>query len=79
MTEAERIARGLTEAQREEVLSLSSEWTIRKWAGQQPPWLTWLPPSVLEQACPTHPRAQRLRLTPLGEAVRHLLTEKRDG
>jgi len=66
----DKLARGLTEAQREEVLSLSGEWTIRKWAGQQPPWSVWLPSSILEQATPTHMHSQRLRLTPLGLALK---------
>lgn len=72
---AGEIAKGLTKAQREEVLSLTGEWTQRKWAGQQPPWLIWLPPSILEQATPTQVHSQRLRLTPLGLAVRAHLQE----
>ena len=62
------IARGLTKAQREEILSLSGEWTQRRW-GQEAPWIVWLPPSLLEQATPTRINFQRLRLTPLGLAV----------
>ena len=79
MTDARQIAESLTDAQRREVLSLSGEWRQRKWAGQQPPWSIWLPPSVLEQATPTRVDAQRLRLTPLGLAVRAELERMSDG
>lgn len=78
MSEIEKIAAGLTEAQRAEVLSLSGEWTVRKWAGQRPPWEVWLPPSLLEQACPASPKVQRLRLTALGLRVRDHLKGGRD-
>lgn len=67
------VAKGLTKAQRDEVLSLSGEWTVRRYSGQQPPWSVWLPPSVLEQATPTLVHSQRLRLTPFGLAVREHL------
>ena len=69
MTDPAQIARGLSKAQRAEVISLSSEWTQRRW-GQEAPWIVWLPPSLLEQATPTRINFQRLRLTPLGLAVR---------
>lgn len=72
------LSKGLTKAQREEVLSLTGEWTQRKWAGQRPPWDVWLPPSVLEQATPTQVHSQRLRLTETGLAVRAYLTENPD-
>ena len=74
MTErAREVAKGLTKAQREEVLSLSGDWTVRRYSSQMPPWLIWLPPSVLEQATPTLVHFQRLRLTPFGLAVRSIL------
>jgi hypothetical protein len=76
MTDPAEVAAKLTEAQREEVLSLSGEWRQRRWSGQQPPWAVWLPPSILEQATPTRVDAQRLRLTPLGLSVRAVLQEK---
>ena len=76
---AEKVAEALTKAQLEEVLSLSGEWTIRKWSGQQPPWSVWLPPSITEQATPTHYLAQRIRLTPLGLALRNHLKGQNDG
>jgi len=74
----EQIAAGLTKDQKAEVLSLSGEWTQRRWSGQQPPWAVWLPPSITEQACPTRVDAQRIRLTPLGQQVRAIL-EKNNG
>lgn len=75
MTDLVSLARQLTEEQKAEILSLSGEWKQRRWAGQRPPWAVWLPPSLLEQACPTRVDAQRLRLTPLGLALRQHIKE----
>lgn len=74
----EQIAASLTKDQKAEVLSLSGEWTQRRWSGQQPPWKVWLPPSISEQATPTRLDAQRLRLTPLGQQVRAILEKQHD-
>lgn len=79
MTDVAEIARGLTKAQRDEILSLSGEWKQRRWAGQVPPWSVWLPPSISEQATPTRIDAQRIRLTLLGLAVRDYLKGQEDG
>lgn len=78
MPDVAEIAKLLTEAQREEVLSLSGEWRVRRISGQQPPWSVWLPCSILEQATPTALNSQRLRLTKTGLAVRAYLENSHD-
>lgn len=68
---AAEIARGLSEAQRKFLCQLSGEWSVlaRPLDGQ----VIWLPPSLLEQATPLRIGTERLRLTPLGLAVREYL------
>ena len=66
------IAAKLTEAQRAKVLSLSGDWTTQPTSYAEP--VVWLAPSILEQAIPPRMQTERLRLTPLGQAVRdHIL------
>jgi hypothetical protein len=70
MTDVAKIAASLSEAQRRAILILSGQWVSR----MLPERIIWLDPSILETAAPLRSGHERVRLTPLGLAVRaHLL------
>jgi hypothetical protein len=71
MTPAE-IAAGLTEAQRKAIIILSGNWVSRAQADR----MIWLDPSILETTTPLRTGHERVRLTPLGLAVRAVLLNK---
>ncbi len=66
------IAAKLSDAQRKMVLSLSGDWTVRQMDYGTP--MVWLDPAILQMATPPSLWTERLRLSPLGLAVRdHIL------
>lgn len=69
MSEIETLAKGLTEAQKREVMILSDQWASR----MLPERMIWLDPSILEITTPLRTGHERVRLTPLGLQVRDYL------
>ncbi len=68
------IAAGLTKAQKRGVLILSGIWASRV----LPDRMVWLDPQLLETTAPLRTGHERVRLTPLGLAVRAYLMEQKD-
>jgi len=75
MTDPEAIAATLSEAQKVAIMILSDQWASR----MMPERATWLDPSILEMSAPLRTGHERVRLTPLGLAVRAVLQGERRG
>lgn len=63
------LAERLTPAQQKAVMILSDQWVSR----MMPERMTWLDPSILEITAPLRTGHERVRLTPLGLALRNHL------